>query len=192
VVYADVDGDGRLDTAILYAPLGTHHVGNAGYAPRAFWLVVRRAAGGQLRLRIHPTESNQFFLQHGNLNGVPGDELIVQVARISSNTDAVIYTDAGDRLKREPVTLDFSGDSASKGGFTCRAGPRPGVIQHTYDLLGSRTSSPWRDTTTTYAWHGPTLRRVGRTTTTIPHLAPGATTLHRSCGTLDVPASLAR
>jgi hypothetical protein len=39
---------------------------------------------------------------------------------------------------------------------------------------------------------GATLHRQSRRTTTIPHLAPGATTLHRSCGTLDVPASLAR
>lgn len=191
VIHADVDGDGRLDTVILYATLGHRRVG-ARYAPTAFWLVVRGAAGGELRTRLPRSESNPFILQHGNLNRVAGAELIVQIGRISSGSNAVIYTDAAGRLIREPVVLDYRGDSVFKGGFVCRTGPHPQVIQHTYELLGSLRTSPWRTTTTTYDWHGDMLRAAGHTNATQRTLPASATTLSTSCGTLDVPRSIVR
>ncbi|MGH2894265.1 MAG: hypothetical protein ACRDPM_13525 [Solirubrobacteraceae bacterium] len=191
VIHADVDGDGRRDTVILYATLG-HQRFETRYAPKAFWLVVRRASGGELRTRLPRSESNPFFLQHGNLNDLAGDELIVQVSRISSGSNAVIYTDATGRLIREPLVLAYRGDSVFKAGFVCRTGPHPQIAQHTYELLGSLATSPWRNTTTTYTWHGDILRRARRTTTTQQTLTASATTLSPSCGTLDVPLSILR
>jgi hypothetical protein len=189
VVHADVDGDGRTDTAILYATLSSHRYGTR-YAPTAFWLVVRRASGAELRTRLPQSDSNAFFLQHGNLNGVPGDELIVELERWSSGSLATIYTATQGHLRREPVFLEYRGDSTYEAGFVCRTGAHPEVIQHIYAL---QRSLRWRDTTTTFVWQGATLHRTAHhAKTTAPSLGAGTTTLSRSCGAFDVPPSSLR
>jgi hypothetical protein len=157
-VRADVDGDRRADLVLLYARLGRRSVGG-DFAPRAFTLEVVRAAGGAVRATLPPPEANASLIGAGNVNSVPGAEIFVQVARISSGSDADVYTFRAGRLTRVPVELAYGGDSATKAGFSCRPGLPPTLVQRTFLLQGTENGR-WQEITTLYAWHGGRLRRV--------------------------------
>jgi hypothetical protein len=180
----DVDGDGRPDLVLLYAHLSHRRFGGR-YAPTAFTLEVVRATGGTVRTRIPAPEDNASLVEAGNVNGIPGAELFVQVGRISSGSSADLYTFHAGRLVRLPVILGWGGDSATRAGFACRAGRPPVLIERSFELQGSEYGR-WQQIETVYAWHGAALRRISRRATERRGPPPAAeTSLGGGCGALN-------
>lgn len=184
-VRVDVDGDGRPDLVIVYAHL-TRREYDGEFTTTGFTLAVIRPRGGTVRTRLPASEDNATIVEYGNVNGVPGDELIIQISQISSGSAGVIYTFHDGRLIRLPILIGWGGDSGTKAGFACRAGHPPRLILRSFELGDGGEYGSWQVTTTVYAWHGATLRRIARGTTT-HHGVPAAaqTSLGGGCGTVD-------
>ena len=174
VLRADVDGDGRPDLILVYSRVGVKPVGRsipgltAGWrdrhhAEQAFLKVVRRS-GATVQTRI-PAQSAA-VVGVVRVAGDPGAELLLQTGEISSGSWAVAFGFDHGRLVPAGVTLDYGGDSATKAGFECLAGRRPGIVQRSFELLGSTISGSWKETVVSYAWHGPRLVRVAKRTFT--------------------------
>ncbi|HLI60227.1 MAG TPA: hypothetical protein VKV21_11245 [Solirubrobacteraceae bacterium] len=163
VLRADMTGAGAQDLVLLYADLGGRHF-RQGYEPVAYTLELVRPGGAIARTRL-PTEGNQpLFVRAGNVNGRPGDELVLLLAYVSSGDVYGIATLHDGRLWLADAQLAAGGDSGAKEGFACRVRPRPEVISRTMILLGPTIHGRWRWTVETYAWHGSMLRRIaGRT-----------------------------
>ena len=184
VLRVDVDGDGRPDLVLLYAHLGHHSFGGR-YPPTSFTLEVVRASGSVVRARLPRPEFNAALVESGNVNGVPGAELFIQVVRISSGSAGEVYTFHDGRLIRERVTLGWGGDSATKAGFACRPGRPPTLIVRTFELQGLENGR-WQQTQTVFAWHGAVLERISHSVTHRQGVPPAAqTSLGTGCGTID-------
>ena len=184
VLQVDVDGDGRPDLVLLYAHLGHRSFGGR-YAPTSFTLEVVRASGSVVRARLPRPESNAALVESGNVNGVPGAELFIQVGRISSGSSADVYTFHDGRLIRGRVTLGWGGDSATQAGFACRPGRPPTLIVRSFELQGLENGR-WQQTQTVFAWHGPVLDRISHSVTHRRGVPPAAqTALGTGCGTID-------
>jgi hypothetical protein len=160
VLRADMTGDGRPDLVLLYAQaLGSRRV-RASFEPIAYTLELVRPGGAITRTRL-PTEGNRpVFERVGNINRVPGDELVLLLAYISSGDNYGIVTLQHGRLVLADDLLPAGGDSGAKEGFACTLGPRPRVVSRTMALLGPTMDGRWRWTVSTYTWRGSALRRV--------------------------------
>lgn len=92
-----------------------------------------------------------------HVNDDPGDEIFLEVERISSGATAVAYGVHNERLVTAGVRLEYGGDSATETDFNCLPGNPPRLIQRAYELMGP-TIYGWRqETNVVYAWQGPKL-----------------------------------
>ena len=170
---ADVNGDKRPDLILVYSRLGNRHPsGFVGGVPRslrhdfvadAAFLKVVFADGATVSTRIAATPAAAIdAIAH--VADRPGGEVFLEIGRISSGATAIAYGLDGRRLVSAGVTLGYGGDSATRAGFNCFAGNPPRLIQRTFELDGPTLSGWWRETKTTYVWHGPKLEQTSRRT----------------------------
>jgi hypothetical protein len=102
-----------------------------------------------------------------HVSGEPGEQIFLQIGRISSGSTAAVYSLYRGRLLASGVPLGFGGDSGAQAGFQCVAGNPPRLIQHTYALIRGISAIGntvhiygwWNVTTTAYVWHGPRLNK---------------------------------
>jgi hypothetical protein len=165
---ADVDGDGRPDLIIVYSTLSHRRAPSFDAEPasqrhdfgaKAAFLEVVFAGGTTVTTQIRATA-----LAHvaaidavAHVNDDPGDEIFLEVQRISSGATGLAYGYHAGRLVAAGVDLSYGGDSASASGFDCEAGRPPRVIQHAYRLIGPTIYAWWKETETVLAWRGPRL-----------------------------------
>lgn len=163
VLRADMTGGGTKDLVLLYADLGRHRAG-ADFEPTRFTLEVVRPGGATARSRVQ-SEPFPWITRVGNINEVPGDELVLHLDDISSGDTYGIYTFRAGRIKLVRPLLSAGGDSASKEGFACeKLRGTATLTSQTLILLGPTIHGRWRWMVTTYAWRGATLRKVGHHT----------------------------
>ncbi len=162
VFRVDMPGGGRTDLVLLYADLGTHPVG-VDFKATGFTLEVVQPGGHIARTRVQ-AEPFPWITRVGNVNGVPGDELVLHLDDISSGDAYGIYTVHAGRIELVRPLLSAGGDSATKEGFVCGGSSPREIVTVVMELLGSTIHGRWRWTVSNYAWHGATLRRTGRRT----------------------------
>lgn len=157
VLRADMTGGGRTDLVLLYADLGRSRIGT-GFAPTRFTLEVVQPGGKIARTQVQ-AEPFPWITRVGNINGIPGAELVLHLDDISSGDYYGIYTFHADRIETVRPQLSAGGDSAAKQGFFCQvaAGGRPVVVARTMILLGRTIYGRWRWTMKTYVFHGAKL-----------------------------------
>ncbi|HTU28997.1 MAG TPA: hypothetical protein VMF07_06430 [Solirubrobacteraceae bacterium] len=155
---ADIVGGDHTDLLVLYARLGRRTSG--GYLWRRFTLELIRPSGQSTRLRLGYTDAFPYIARIGNLNGVPGDELVLHLDDISSGDTYGIVTFSRGRLVLVRPLLSAGGDSVYKEGFTCGNRHRS-VVSTTMVLLNSQpVDGRWRWSVRTYAWLGARLRET--------------------------------
>lgn len=161
VLRAAVVGGDRTDLVVLYARLGRRTAG--GFVPGPFTLEVVRPGGAIARTRVQ-SEPFPWITRVGNINGVPGDELVVHLDDISSGDTYGIYTFHAGRIELVHPLLSAGGDSAAKQGFICGGSSPREVVSIVMELLGPTIHGRWRWTVSNYAWHGAKLRRTAHRT----------------------------
>jgi hypothetical protein len=173
---ADVNADGRPDLIIVYSRLSRQHPsGYVGGTPpslrhdfvaEAAFLKVVLSNGTSVSTRITGTrETGAAAIDAvAHVNDDPGKEIFLEVERISSGATVVAYGFHNARLIPAGVMLEYGGDSASKTDFDCLPGNPPHLIQRAYELIGPTIYGWWRETSVTYAWHGPKLAQITRRT----------------------------
>jgi hypothetical protein len=176
---AEVAGDGRPDLTLLYSHLSHERAGQLGltrlYVATSAMLRVVRARGGGATTRVDGAKAAA-IVGVADVNDDPGDELFIQVSQISSGATAVAYGFDDGRLVPAGVTLDYGGDSATKAGFDCLTGHPPRLVQRSFELIGPTIYAWWRESDTTYAWHGPRLVKVAERTFKRRGLPPASET----------------
>ncbi len=106
-----------------------------------------------------------------HVNQDPGRVIFLQIGQISSGSTAVAYSLYHGRLISAGPFFGYGGDSATTGGFQCVAGNPPLFIQHGFQLIHGINGNHlpiygwWKETTVTYAWHGPRLVQIAQDTT---------------------------
>jgi hypothetical protein len=168
---AEIAGDGRPDLILLYSHLSHERAGQLGlpvslsrmYVATRAMLRVVRASGGGATTRVDGAKAAA-IVAVAHVNDDPGDELFIQVSQISSGANAVAYGFHDGRLVPAGVTLGYGGDSATKAGFDCLTGHLPRLVQRTFELIGPTIYAWWKETDTTYAWHGPRLVKINERT----------------------------
>lgn len=175
VLRADMTGAGQADLVVIYGDLGTHRL-PGGFEVVGFTLEVVQPGGRVARERVH-AEPFPWITRVGNINGVPGDELVLHTADVSSGDGYAIATFHGGRIELARATLSAGGDSAAKEGFACEQlrGSHT-ITSQLMVLLGPTIRGRWRWTVFTYVWHGATLRKSGRHTFVRHGLPPKAAT----------------
>ncbi len=99
-----------------------------------------------------------------------GSQIFLQTGQISSGSIALAYSVYHGRLVPSGVLLGYDGDSATQAGFQCLPGNPPGLVQRDYELtrgikvIRGKIYGWWRETTVTYAWHGPQLVKIAQST----------------------------
>jgi hypothetical protein len=165
VLRADLTGDGQKDLVILYADLGFRRTAG-GWGVEGFTLEVVRPGGAITRKSVQ-ADPFPSVTRVGNINGVPGDELVLHTEDISSGDGYRVYTEHAGRLRDvSPLPLFAGGDSADKEGFACTPPPRRRFVVRVMSLLGATIDGRWRWTVFTFRWQpsGVKLRRVSRRT----------------------------
>jgi hypothetical protein len=176
---AEVAGDGRPDLILLYSHLSHERAGQLGltgvYVATSAMLRVVRARGGGATTRVDGAKAGA-IVAVADVNDDPGDELFIQVSQISSGATAVAYGFHDGRLVPAGVTLDYGGDSATKAGFDCLTGHPPRLVQRSFELIGPTIYAWWRETDTTYTWHGARLVKIDQRTFKRRGLPPASET----------------
>jgi hypothetical protein len=176
VMRADVNGDGRPDLILVYSRLSRQHLSDyAGSTPAslrrefvadAAFVKVVLANGTSVSTRITGTRGTRAaaIASVARVNDDPGDEIFLEVERISSGATVVAYGFHDGRLVPAGVMLEYGGDSAARAGFNCLPGNPPRLIQRTYELIGPTINGWWQQTNITYTWHGPRLAQTAKRT----------------------------
>lgn len=161
VLRADMTGARQADLVVIYANLSTHRVPD-GFEVAGFTLEVVQPGGRIARTRVQ-AEPFPWITRVGNVDGVPGDELVLHTADISSGDGYELATFHGARIELMHGALYAGGDSAAKEGFFCHvaAGNRPVVVSRVMVLLGPTIHGRWRWTVRTYVFHGARLFEIG-------------------------------
>jgi hypothetical protein len=165
VLRADMTGGGSKDLVILYADLGFRRKAG-GYGVAGFTLEVVRP-GGAITRRSVQADPFPWISRVGNINGVPGAELVLHTEDVSSGDGYRVYTDRAERLRDvSPLPLFAGGDSADKEGFACTTSPQRRFVVRVMSLLGPTIHGRWRWTVLTFRWElgGATLHRLSRRT----------------------------
>lgn len=124
-----------------------------------FTLEVVRPGGMVMRTSVR-ADPFPWITRVGNVNEIPGDELVLHLDDISSGDTYGIYTFRDGRIELARPLLSAGGDSADKEGFACeKLGDSATVTSQTMVLVGPTIHGRWRWTVTQYAWHGAVLRR---------------------------------
>jgi hypothetical protein len=162
VLRADMTGGGRPDLVVIYGNLSTHRV-PGGFEVAGFTLEVVQPGGRVARTRVR-AEPFPWITRVGNIDGVPGDELVLHTEDISSGDGYALATFHGGRIEVMHGALFAGGDSAAKEGFSCHvaAGNRPVLISRIMVLLGPTSDGRWRWTVRIYVFHGARLFTIGR------------------------------
>jgi hypothetical protein len=184
VWHADVNGDGRPDLVIAYSqlsrrkldwpsgtPLGFRH----DFSAKAAFLKVVLAGGGSVTTHIvggneirngSRTPAKAASIDSvAHVNADPGDEIFLEVGRISSGATGVAYGFDDGRLIPAGVYLSYNGDSGVEAGFNCVPGNPPRLIQRYFSFVGpNELTRSWRETEVVYAWQGPKLTQVSKQT----------------------------
>jgi hypothetical protein len=147
--HADLDGDGRADLVTLRRQPAT--VGH---------IDVRLASGRALGVKLH---SDAPFVpglaSAGDVNGIRGDELFVDVQHFPTHEVIGVFTYAGGHLRLAGQLLAFSSDFPIRNGIVCKTvGNAHRVTQFQFQLHISGTRWHWARKTTLYTWRGSVLR----------------------------------
>jgi hypothetical protein len=136
------------------------------FVAKAAFLKIVLADGTSVSTRIRGTGGTRAAAVDSiaRVNDDPGDEIFLEVERISSGATGVAYGFHNERLVPAGVMFDYGGDSATKTDFNCLPGNPPRLIQHAYELIGPTIYGWWQETDVTYAWHGPKLVPISRRT----------------------------
>jgi|SRR5581483_2194280 len=151
--HADVDGDGQSDLVTLQ-----RHPAAVGH------IEVRLATGRSLAIRMR---SDAPFVPglttSGNVNGVRGDELFVDMQHFPTSEVIGVFTYAGGRLRLARKLLAYSSDFPLRYGITCgSAGSKHRVTQYQFQLHVNGGHWRWTRKVTNYAWKGAALRVIAR------------------------------
>lgn len=172
-IRADINGDGRPALVLVYSRLGRQHPSwYAGGVPPsvkrdfvadAAFLKVVLAGGGSASIKVDGARAAAVDAV-AHVNDDPGNEVFLEVSRISSGASVVAYGFLDGRLVPAGVTLGDGGDSATKAGFDCLPGNPPRVVQRTFELIGPTVYGWWWETNVIYDWHGPKLVQISKRT----------------------------
>lgn len=170
---ADVNGDGRLDLILVYSRLsGRHPSGYVGGVPpslrhdfvaEAAFLKVVFANGTIVSARLGGARAAAID-SVAPVNDDPGQEIFLEVGRVSSGATGTAYGYDKGRLVSADVLLAYGGDSTSQAGFNCLSGRPPRLVQRTFELIGPTMTGAWRETTVSYLWDGPKLAETRKRT----------------------------
>ena len=172
VARADINGDGRPDLVIVYSRLSKQTVpGYPGEPPsmkrefeaQAAFLKVVLADGTSVTTRINGGNGAKAAAVDAvaHVNADPGDEIFLEVARISSGATGVAYGFHDGALVPAGVFLSYNGDSGVEAAFNCVSGNPPRLIQRYFAFIGpNEFTRSWREHEVVYAWHGPKLLRL--------------------------------
>lgn len=173
---ADVNGDGRPDLIIVYSRLSRKELISPGGTPPSFrhdfgaeaaFLKVVLAGGNSVTARIQGVDGAKAAAVDAiaHVNADLGDEIFLEVARISSGATGIAYGLHDGRLVPAGVYLSYNGDSGVEAGFNCLPGNPPRLIQRYFSFVGpNELTRSWRETVAVYAWHGPKLVPLSRHT----------------------------
>ena len=169
-------GGGRQDLVIVYSRLSEQRVPaypgepssvKHDFEAQAAFLRVVLAGGTSLTTRIHGVDGAKaaWIDSVAHVNADPGDEIFLEVGRISSGATGVAY--GFQRRKARP--RGRGSVLRRRLGCACRFQLRVG--QPTVpdpEVLHLRRSErllpSWKESETIYAWHGPKLVRLSRRT----------------------------
>lgn len=193
---AAVGSNKRDGWVVLYANLSHHSVllrGRVYYVP-ASWQLEMATPHTVARIRIEKGALDPFILRIGNLNGVAGDEVIVQPYDVSSGDPETIYTLSSGTI-HTAGTFTAGGDSLNQQRFSCRMKPTPEVVSDIGIATADGASifkATWKWTSVTYVWRGLTLIRASSHVfyrKGIRSIAPPTGAWGAHCGTLVGKAS---
>lgn len=147
--HADVDGDGRPDLITL-----RRHPVLVGH------LNVRLASGRRLAARMR---SDAPFVPGlataGNVNGIRGEELFVDIQHFAANDVIGVYTYARGRLRLAGTAMAYGSDFPVRNGITCTVrGRRRLIVQHQFQLHVIGPHWRWTRKDTVFVWKGTRLR----------------------------------
>jgi hypothetical protein len=176
---ADLSGDGRPDLILVYSRLSHSHVSSFSGSPSKLYQAKQamlRVVSPEGVITTAPIPTNRggttaaAILAITHVNDKPGKEIFLTIQQISSGAYEVAYGLHAGRLISAGVGLSSGGDSATRTGFDCLPGNPPRLIQRQYELIrgikviGLEIYGWWRETTVTYAWHGPRLLKIAQST----------------------------
>lgn len=147
--HADLDGDGHGDLVTLHRqPVTVGHIDVQLATGRALGITLRSDAPFVPGLAAT-----------GNVNGVPGDELFVDIQHFPSNEVIGVFTYAGGHLRLAQKLLAFSGDFPIRNGIVCTtAGAKHRITQYQFQLHVIGPHWHWARKVTVYTWKGSALR----------------------------------
>jgi hypothetical protein len=162
VLRADMTGGGRTDLVLLYADLSSRRV-KSGYETAGFTLEVVQPGGAIARTQVQADPFPDID-RVGNINGVPGDELVLHLDDVSSGDTYGIYSFHSGAVTLVRPLLSAGGDSADKEGFACSLSLQPRLVVRVMTMLGPTIRGRWRWTVITFRWEpdGLALHRVNR------------------------------
>jgi hypothetical protein len=186
-----VNGDGRPDLVIVYSRLsGQRLPANPGeppsmrgnYSAKAAFLKVVLADGTAVTTRIDGAKAAAVDAV-AHVNADPGDEIFLEVGRISSGATGAAYGFHDGKLVPAGVSLSYNGDSGVQAGFNCVSGNPPRLIQRIFTFIGpNENTRSWRETQAIFAWHGPRLVELShRTFKGLVRLKAGQTHVGPGC-----------
>ncbi len=165
VRHADIDGDARSDLVLVYSRLSRNHPccylrepapPRHEFTAEGAFLKVVFPDGASVTRRISGTRLTRAAAIDAiaHVNGEPGDEIFLEVERISSGATVVAYGLHAGRLVPAGVMLESGGDSGYHAGFDCLTGDPQRLVQRSFLLIGPTIYGWWKESEATYTWHG--------------------------------------
>jgi hypothetical protein len=147
--HADVDGNGKPDLVTL------RRTSSSGGR-----LQVVLSSGRLLSVNT-PTDAVWLpgLVATGNVDGRPGDELLVDVTHVTTAETIYIYTYWHGRLRLAGRSSAYGYDYGTLSGLTCSVqGSKHFITEHDFSLQPPSVSGHWTRQDTRYVWQGPSLK----------------------------------